>query len=494
MVALTLPNRTPWRGTIERAIRGALVAGVGTMTGAAVAYLVTGGLWHVAIVLLGLLPGFVLIHRSPFAGVVLWLLLVPLVLDIPALRPVYWLLHRMLPIGVLSVLLVTGLVGLRTRRLAALGWPEILMAGYLVTSVVSVIYTSDTMGASLIELYDRVAVPMALYLIVRLLHPTEAMFRWLVPVAAWVVVTQTVIGAASWAAPGALPPGWLGRAGSRTTGTLGSPSVYGITMLAAGLILFHAAANERRRWVASLLRAGFLVSIVMMVMTLTRGVWLAAFVGLVAAAATHPHQLKRVAIAAAPIVIVLVVSGAAAAQFERIETRFGSDETALSRLPVIYASLQMFEEKPVTGWGWGNFDKYDRDFQRPIGGFFPDKDQASHNVYLTLLAEQGAVGLALYLAPAAWWLVVSASAYRRLPRRGWMSRRLLLLSWAVLLGHVAVNNFSNMKVQFGLGQWWLVLGLIATLTASVSEKPRAPRLPRPTHVSESDALPLEAVS
>jgi hypothetical protein len=36
--------------------------------------------------------------------------------------------------------------------------------------------------------------------------------------------------------------------------------------------------------------------------------------------------------------------------------------------------------------------------------------------------------------------------------------------WLGLLSHVIVNNFSNMKVTFGLGTWWLVLGFIAVLT------------------------------
>ncbi len=35
-------------------------------------------------------------------------------------------------------------------------------------------------------------------------------------------------------------------------------------------------------------------------------------------------------------------------------------ESALSRLPIIYASIRMFPEaRPLFGWGYGNFGRYD---------------------------------------------------------------------------------------------------------------------------------------
>ena len=45
-----------------------------------------------------------------------------------------------------------------------------------------------------------------------------------------------------------------------------------------------------------------------------------------------------------------------------------------------------------------------------------------------------------------------------------MSRRFLILLWLVIAAHIVVNNFSNMRSTFGLGMWWITLGLIAVLT------------------------------
>ena len=183
------------------------------------------------------------------------------------------------------------------------------------------------------------------------------------------------------------------------------------------------------------------------------------------------------------MVVVLIMTGTLTTQVDTIEDRFGSDETALSRLPVAYASLRMFEEKPLVGWGVGNFDRFDRGFQREVGGFFPEKDHASHNLYLLLLAEQGIVGFALYVGPALYWLVKSVSAYGRLPRSGLRSRKLLVLLWAILASHIVVNNFSNMKIEFGLGQWWLVLGAIGALVASTVDRGAAVSAATPTAIA-----------
>ncbi len=471
-------------GGIAQIARGIAAAAIAMLTGVSVAYLLDGGMWFVVIALLVALPAFVVVHRVPMAGVALWLLVAPFILATGgAVRYLFYAVHRSLPVGVLLVLVASGMLGIRTRRLPRLGWPEAMMAGYVVAAVLSIAYTSAAGSAASTGLYDRVVVPMMLYLIVRLLGTTEESLRALVPIAAFVVVAQSVIGGLSWIAPEVLPTEWLGRAASRTTGSLESPSVYGVTLIAAGVFLFHASVYERRPAHKTALRVLFALALAMTVLTFTRAVWVAALVAVVSVAVVHPRQFRRLAFVGAPLVVILMMTGTLAAQVDTIEDRFGSDETALSRLPVAYASLRMFEEKPLVGWGVGNFDRFDRSFQREVGGFFPEKDHASHNLYLLLLAEQGIVGFGLFVGPALYWLVRSVSAYRTLPRSGLRSRKLLVLLWAILASHVVVNNFSNMKIEFGLGQWWLVLGVIGALVASTVDPGATVPAARPTAIA-----------
>jgi O-antigen ligase len=168
-----------------------------------------------------------------------------------------------------------------------------------------------------------------------------------------------------------------------------------------------------------------------------------------------------------PVFAILIAVGAFSSQLtwagQRLDSE-QSEESAVSRLPVVYASVRMFVARPVTGWGYENFDRYDRQFQKAVGDLvYPNKDHASHNFYLTTLAEQGVVGLLLFLGPVGYWLVGTVKVLPRMPRSGFISRQLLLSLWLVILGHVIVNNFSRMQVQFGLGMWWVVLGLIASI-------------------------------
>jgi O-antigen ligase len=147
----------------------------------------------------------------------------------------------------------------------------------------------------------------------------------------------------------------------------------------------------------------------------------------------------------------------------------------LGRLPVVLASIEMFQAKPLFGWGYTNFDEYDRQFQGRVGDLVaPEKDHASHNVYLTILAEQGLVGLGLFLAPLIGLAVLSVKKWALLPAEGFWSRKLLLIFWLTIIAHIVVNNFSNMRIVFGLGIWWICLALIANfLSQMADDKPNA---------------------
>jgi O-antigen ligase len=178
-------------------------------------------------------------------------------------------------------------------------------------------------------------------------------------------------------------------------------------------------------------------------------------------------RFRRVALIAAAIaLIVLSATGFVGEKLEYAQQRLtsdGSDQSALSRLPVAVASLRMLEERPLEGWGYGRFDDFDRDFQVEVGGFFPQKDHVSHNVYLTIAAEQGTIGIFLFLAPLVGAAGITARAWRKLPASGFWSRRLMAALWLTLVAHVIVNNFADAQTAVGPGLWWVTLGLIVSI-------------------------------
>jgi O-antigen ligase len=448
---------------------GGIIVGV-IAASAIAAFLVASNRWYFAAAMMFALPAAILLHRKPLLGLAVWLLVGPLVASVESGgsgRKVYWVFHRMLPMAIVGVLIISGLVGLRRDKLARLGWPEILMGGYLLATLASIGYTSNTALASTYRLYDRVAVAFAVYLAVRLTRPGARELMSALPIMMFIVVSQAAIGLLQWAAPGVLPGGWLSRVGQRTTGSLSHPNVYGVTVLAAGLVTLHLGLNHPNRSVRAASVAIFGLAGFMGFFTFSRATWLATLAVGLTGLLLYPKPVLKLGLGVLVLALGIGSTGAFGFVVDQASARFMSEqstESALSRLPVVLASIRMFEAKPLTGWGYENFDRFDLQFQSSVGDLFvPDKDHASHNFYLSLAAEQGLPGIVLYLGPALILAFATPAAYRRLPRYGIVSRRLVVVLWTIPAAQFIVNNFSNLKVAFGFGVWWLSLGLIASL-------------------------------
>lgn len=456
---------------------------------AATAYLGVTGLWFAPVAVIIAIPLAIAIHRYPLSGVMMWLVAMPFLIDDAggALRKVFWATHRLTPVLVLCVILVSARLGFRSHPLPRLGWPEVAMAGYALLTLLSVLYLSQS-DRALYTMYDRIFVPMVLYLIVRLEEPDERDLQRFLPVVLFLLVTQAAIGWLAWLAPSVLPSAWLDRAGTRTTGSVRSVAVYGTLMVFAAAYLLHGGWHAKLRRHRMVLLAGAMLAGVMIFMTFSRASWLAGLAAFAGLAVAYRGLLRKTLFIAVPILALTLAFTGTGDFLSYADQRFlsqGSEQSALGRLPVAFAAFNMFEERPVWGFGFGNFEEFDRQYQEAIPGLVvPEKDHASHNTYLTILAEQGLSGLVLYLAPVVWWLALAVPAARRLPEEGLWSRRLLIALWVIVLSFVIVNNFSDMQVSFGLGMWWMTLGLIGVVTTNGL---RADRMSTPRPVDGESA-------
>ncbi|HWL90765.1 MAG TPA: O-antigen ligase family protein [Actinomycetota bacterium] len=467
-----------------RAVATALAWGTAViLVGTAVAYLVAEGRWYLALGLLASVPLMILIFRQPLATIALWALVTPFVsvTDVASVRQVFWLVHRGLPLVVLLVIVLGSISGVDERRLPRLGWPELLMAGYVVASLLSIAYTSGDGLATGYLLYERVVVPMCLYLIVRLLQPSWNDVRRMVPVAMFVLVTQSVVGILSWVVPGVLPRMWLSHVGERTVGTFGDPDVFGTTMLVCGWLILHVGLSTSFRtrdrvWPV----LGFSLAMLMTFLTFSRGNWLAGLVVLAGALWLYRRFARLVIGVAVGVAVLLLASGVLTEQLEFAQRRLASEkseEAALSRLPVAVAGIRMFEEKPLVGWGYGNFDLYSRRYQTRVADLVSaEKPHSSHNLFLSILAEQGALGFALFMGPMMLWFL----RFRSIAPNMLSAQRTFVAGlWLLIAAYVLVNNFSVMRAPFGLGLWWLALGAVAAAVsrAQLNTDPRGAEAP-----------------
>lgn len=441
----------------------------GTAVGLVTAFLVVQGEWQIALGLIAIVPGLIIIHKYPFLAVLAWLFLVPFLLhtETASLRMVYWVIHRGLPPLTLGLMVISNALRVRPRSFPRPGVPEVAMAGYLIVSVLSIILLNSNPLATFYLYYDRVIVPMCLYTIIRLTAPGEKVWQWLLPIALFISVSQSAIGLLAWVAPGVLPSSWLENQGERTIGSLINAAIYTSTLTFSGLLLLHAAFNTPQKWLRNIFILTFLLSMYSIFISFSRASWLGAILVIMGLLYLYPKFMVKLGLLAVPVMGLILSGALLSSQLNWAEERLYSDEaevSALARLPIFYAAVAMFQEKPFFGWGYNNFDVYDRAFYgRVLDLPHDNKDHASHNLYLTLVAEQGATGLLLYLTPMFWLLWLSIKRLPDLPRNGFRSRKLLIILWLVIGTHVIVSNFMNIIVVYGLGVWWITLALIATL-------------------------------
>jgi O-antigen ligase len=465
--------RTRTRRVVSNKVFYPLVISGGiTLLAAVAAYMVVGGNWHIAAAMIFIPAALLVLHRYPYMGVVVWMLLAPFLMQTvtTSSRQIYWIIHRGLPVLTLGIAIVSSALNIRKGELPRLRLPEFAMLGYLLVSILSILLQNNDPMQTLIRFYDAVIIPMCLYGIVRISMPGKGLVRWLIPLAVFITVTQAGIGILSWIRPGLLPSAWLGYAGERATGSVNNPGVFTTTLVFGSFISLHTAMNMRSGWKRGALIGVFLLMIYGVFISYSRASWLMGAVMLMGVLLVYPRFVIRVMVILVPLALIgglFIFDDQVQWARQRLESE-EAENSALSRLPVLVAAYRMFQDKPIFGWGYDNFDRFDRRYQARFGDIANpvEKDLTSHNVYMTLLAEQGVIGTSLFLLPifVLGWHTVQK--YRFLPRQGWLSRRLLWLLWLVVLAYVIVNNFSPMVVVWGLGLYWLNLGLIASIVFS----------------------------
>jgi hypothetical protein len=228
------------------------------------------------------------------------------------------------------------------------------MLGYVLASVLSIVYWNKTPLATSYLFYDRVISPMCLYLVVRLSVPDEADMRRLMPAVLFLGVSQSIIGILSWFNPGLLPPVWLTLAGLRTTGSLVNTTVYSTTLVFAGLLALHYGLNHKTAFTRNLFVSAFLLVLFCVMISFSRASWLGIGIVMLGVAYLYPKFMARIAVLGA--VVALLFGGFLLTRLDWAvrwaNERLYSEEaqvSAFSRVPVALAAIGMFEARPVLG-------------------------------------------------------------------------------------------------------------------------------------------------
>lgn len=179
---------------------------------------------------------------------------------------------------------------------------------------------------------------------------------------------------------------------------LSDNNAFGLALNMTLPLLFFLARQEKKRWLKIILWITFGCTLLVILLTYSRG----ALLGLVAvlSAIMFKSRHKFVGIFSLAIVILLVLSFAPSAWMARM-SRFAHgnlDTSAEERLISWGTAWNLAQDYPITGGSFDvlpNVDVFQRYEPRPLPLGHPSS--APHSIYFQLLGDQGFVGLGLFL-------------------------------------------------------------------------------------------------
>jgi O-antigen ligase len=206
------------------------------------------------------------------------------------------------------------------------------------------------------------------------------------------------------------------------------PNIFGrfltLVMIALVAVMLWSARARTVGW------AGVAVGVLFggLVLTLSQSSLGALLVGLVVLAALRwSVRWTFASVGAIAVVLAAVVLAVPTTVKLNLGSGKSVDKATSGRADLVKGGLRLFADRPVAGWGTGSFSKQYRRHERVSSQRAAD---ASHTIPITIAAEQGLLGLLVYLA------LLAAAFQRLLPgARGDPVRAAIAAGFAALVFH-----------------------------------------------------------
>ena len=333
-----------------------------------------------------------------------------------------------------------------------------LVAGYNDT-------TSHHIGYLFIQLATLTGIALAAALVLRDRSPVPFLVAGLLGALMAAVLAIAVVAL----------PGSAGNlvdypdATSRPVGPFGDPNYFGLFEATAIAACASLAVVIRQRRIRVLLVGLALVLGIGMLIGLSRAALLALGAGLVALAFSRSRRAGLLAIATLalaafvvyPLFLVMRLTADAGA-LPLAQASIGLGRSDASRFAAALVGPQMWATSPILGIGFG---EYPLRTARFIGYSIE-----SHNWYMNVLAEQGLVGIAL-------WIPMLATVGLRLLRLGRTPRSVGL---AVFVTYLVGSTFLEPPLSVQTSAF----AVVAVVAALVGDWRRLPGIPVPAAVTQ----------
>jgi len=235
----------------------------------------------------------------------------------------------------------------------------------------------------------------------------------------------------------------------RVSSTLFTMTFAGILCQIIVFIAALAAAPIKTRWRTLITAAAFLMFVALL-LTMTRGAWIAVFAGLIAVCVLLRSRVLALATVLAIAVMFLYTHHYRNDQGRTLAVDTFATEQAdrnvATRLVLWDISWKMFLDHPLLGVGMGD---YSREAEKRLAERHVRTTVDSHNIYLQILATRGLVG---FIPFVAYWVVLVMTLWKLARRavKGSLARHYAIgalgATAAVLVGALTENNIDDAEV------------------------------------------------
>jgi O-antigen ligase len=350
---------------------------------------------------------------------------------------------------------------LKDRALPSIGAAELVAAGVLVAGLWSFPYSLS--GSATMVACGRIAFDAALAIACINLIDTSERLRRAGTVLAATILAVAVYALAQYAFPGVLPgvtmlQGTIDRTNlERVAALFLDPNTLGglMSMAAASFLALAAHARRRTDILLWLVAAG--IAAAAMVVTFSRGSWIAFVLVLPIVGLTAPSDRRRAILTGLVAVVVAGILLAPGVIVSRVQSAFDieHDTSAATRYYMYISAVEIARDHPIFGTGLGASDVAYPAYQKPqaLPGILKP-----HEIPVALVAETGLGGLAV-LAALAWMLI---RALRRHRGRSWTTAEsAAAVGLAALLVGSLFENYLYFQYLWIIAALWVIAARMA---------------------------------
>ncbi|MBZ0270295.1 O-antigen ligase family protein, partial [bacterium] len=272
----------------------------------------------------------------------------------------------------------------------------------------------------------------------------------------------------------------LTRLGFRVRGIFLQPAVLGCVMTIGFFPAWHYLSRARGIF-PMIVRLILLVTTPMTIFfTQTRSVYLGfALTLLISAGMSRKFRPLAVGLILAAGVGVMAnwdnLSGE-----DREKGGMGTMNTVEYRVMLLYETAEIFMDEPLFGVGFMNFEEAALQRRKPRDvPFFGHVDHGvggiavSHNILVTIIAEQGLTGIVPYVLIFVLMLRRAKAVYRRFPKKGLVSRDYVVCVWCAIAAYIANSMFLEMRYfEYVNVLFFFLIGGMIGLDEAMQERPQ----------------------